>query len=232
MSRWKPIPDPEVGDKFGEWTVVGSAPNKVTPSISSRMVDCVCSCGIRREVNLANLRSGHSSRCILCARRASKGRKPSKVKHGLYQSGTYSSWSAMKDRCSRETHIAYHRYGGRGITVCEQWSAPDGFLFFLRDMGPRPTLKHSIERIDVDGNYEPSNCRWATILEQANNRSTNVSVCAMGSTKSYASWEAEFGVDRRTIRGRLSRGWDPDVAVSKPAKYLRRAIRRRQGPDK
>lgn len=84
----------------------------------------------------------------------------------------------MRQRCEKSSHKSYHRYGGRGITVCERWSK---FENFLEDMGRKPSDLHSLERIDNDGNYEPSNCRWATMKEQAQNRSTNIrDLCRYG----------------------------------------------------
>ncbi|WP_417353520.1 hypothetical protein [Flavobacterium alkalisoli] len=89
-------------------------------------------------------------------------------KHGLYKSPEYKVWTEMKRRCHKETASGYERYGGRGISVCDRWK--DSFSAFYEDMGPRPSVNHSIDRMDNDGNYEPSNCRWATNSEQMKNR--------------------------------------------------------------
>ena len=90
--------------------------------------------------------------------------------HGKSNLSEYNVWHAMTQRCSIESDKRYPDYGGRGIRVCERWLGEDGINNFLSDMGPRPSPKHSLDRIDVDGNYEPTNCRWATAKEQRANQ--------------------------------------------------------------
>jgi hypothetical protein len=134
-------------------------------------------------------------------------------KHGMYGTPTYNSWWAMKQRCTYPKHVEYHRYGARGVQLCPEWLEFSGFF---ADMGERPSVAHSIDRIDSAGHYEPKNCRWATKREQANNCSKNRLVTAQGLTLTLAEWERRTGVNQYALRKRLVRGWPPERAVSEP----------------
>lgn len=137
-----------------------------------------------------------------------------KLTHGHCRNGrvsrTYMAWVNMKDRCEDPGDDRYHRYGGRGITYCNRWKA---FENFLADMGePEPGM--SLDRIDVNGNYEPANCRWASRKAQQRNMSTNRLLTFLGRTQCVAAWAEETGIKARLISQRLSRRWSVSRALS------------------
>lgn len=129
-------------------------------------------------------------------------------------------WRAMQSRCYNPKDRDYHRYGGRGITVCDRWRFGDGckngFECFLMDVGPRITSKHTLDRIDNDGNYEPGNCRWATRREQAFNRTTNIRVMLNGIERTVTEWADILNIKRGLVYQRILRGWSPDDALTTP----------------
>ena len=126
---------------------------------------CKCDCGKETFVSSDNLRSGNTTSCgCLQKERASE----TKTIHRQSYSSEYRAWQNMKARCYNPNNKYYKNYGERGIEVCDRWK--DSFENFFEDMGPKPSSKHSIDRIDVNGNYEPENCKWSTDQEQARNK--------------------------------------------------------------
>lgn len=128
----------------------------------------------------------------------------------------FRCWNHMLSRCFNPNVENYKYYGGRGITVCERWR--NSFEAFLSDMGPRPTLKHSIERNKTDGNYEPANCRWATKAEQSRNMRSNRMVEFQGKTMIFGDACALAGIARLTVFQRLKRGWTIERALTTPVR--------------
>jgi len=141
--------------------------------------------------------------------------------HGLSGTAEYEIWTGLRARCLNPNVKRFHRYGGRGITVCERWV---DFPIFLVDMGPRPTADHQIERIDNDGPYSPENCRCATVKEQQRNRTSNRYLEVGGIRKVITEWAEITGIRDFTIRSRLDvLGWSPEDSVSRPVRKLRRS---------
>lgn len=173
---------------------------------SQRHVTAICDCGNECHPKVADLRSGNTTSCG-CRRRS---------KQGLTVTPEGKAWSSMLRRCSDPSCHNYHRYGGRGITVCERWSGDRGLLNFVEVMGCRPTSGHTLERKNTDGDYEPANCCWASRKEQCNNRSTNRLITAFGETKTLTEWSELTGVKRGTIAHRLNRGNEPESALLLP----------------
>lgn len=149
-------------------------------------------------------------------------RGPGRKKHGHASTANvspeYRTWIGMRRRCNDSKHLAYARYGGRGIRVCARWQK--SFENFLEDMGSRPSGL-VLDRIDNDGDYMPKNCRWATRKEQARNQSTNRLISWKGATRSVAEWAERLGLDFNLIHGRLANGWVPPLLFA-PAGTVRR----------
>lgn len=206
------------GRRFGRLLVIGRAAN------SGRGVrwECQCDCGQRKVVPGDSLRCGKSKSCGCLQRETTAARNKTLTKHGMCLSPEYTSWRRMLARCYSPSAKSHKYYASRGITVCQRWI--ESFAAFHEDMGDRPSYKHSIDRIDNDGNYEPGNCRWATWNEQANNRRGCVSVTAFGVSMPMRAWSKVTGVNRCTIGWRRRRGYLPGFAVfkgaSKPVSFV------------
>jgi hypothetical protein len=126
----------------------------------------------------------------------------------------------MRQRCRSKNTVGWAGYGGRGIKVCRRWR--DSFAAFLEDMGPKPSKKHSIDRKDVNGNYEPSNCQWATKTEQARNCRSNRQVSLNGRTMCISAWAEHTGLPPEVIRARLNLRWSPEKTLTTPLYASRR----------
>lgn len=141
---------------------------------------------------------------------------PSQKKHGhSWKEGApspeYRAWANMKHRCCNPAANGFSNYGGRGITVCERWV--ESFEAFLADMGPRPSPKYSLDRIDNAGNYEPQNCRWATATEQSRNRRGTANIPFDGRLVTVTELSEITGTPEHLLRNRLRRGWPLERAI-------------------
>ena len=161
------------GQRFGKLTAlrhVGYRPG-------GAIWECQCDCGGTTVVYSQNLRKGRTKSCGC---NTAKAISESVATHGESRGNwtpEYRAWRAMLDRCNQTGHSSYKYYGARGIKVCERWKA--SFANFVTDLGRKPSPKHSLDRIDVNGNYEPTNCRWATAIEQRRNRRDSNAIVAV-----------------------------------------------------
>lgn len=163
---------------------------------------CVCDCGNLVKVRSASLRNGNTRSCGCLAREISIANGKANVKHGMTKSPEYKSWCSMKERCYREADPHYHDYGARGIVVCDRWI--NSFENFYADMGPRPEGT-TLDRKDNDGPYSPENCRWATHIEQANNKRNNNRFEYQGVSRSLSEIATLTGIPQPTLWSRLNR---------------------------
>ena len=141
------------------------------------------------------------------------------VKHGMYNTRIYRIWASMKQRCNNINSCGYERYGGRGISICEEWNDKEGFInFYNWSMENGYSEELTIDRINNDGNYEPDNCRWVDYYTQLNNFSRNVKITFNGETHSLSEWGRikPNGLNYNTLRSRLREGWDIEKAFTEP----------------
>lgn len=136
-------------------------------------------------------------------------------KHGMDRTPEHYAWVSMKQRCLNAKRGDYKHYGGRGIKVCVEWIG--SFVAFYSHIGPRPSSNHSLDRIDVNGNYEPGNVRWATHQEQKENTRVIRMVTLNGKTQSVSAWEREMGLSRGQVKSREAAGWSTEEAILTPS---------------
>ncbi len=192
------------GQRFGRLTVTGPAERG---GDGGKRWICRCDCGTATTVRAANLTQGYSKSCGCLARESKLARFTT---HNMTGTPEFVIWKGMHSRCRDMGNSGYALYGGRGITVCERWSK---FENFYADMGQRPDGM-TIEREESNGNYEPSNCRWATPTEQANNTSRNKMIAVGDRIMTMAMWSREPGAAAYgAIQARLLRGWPAERAV-------------------
>lgn len=209
------------GMVINEWTVIREAGRNKS---GGAMYLCRCSCGIERLVEGRSVRVGTSKNCG--HDRIAKmqvARSKSERNHGGKKERLYGVWSGMKDRCNNKRSRFYHRYGGRGITLCEEWDKSyENFRDWAYKNGYDDSLPKgqcTIERIDNNVGYSPENCVWATSKTQCNNRSNNHLIEYKGQTHTITEWAEITGIRKDTLRRRICvYNWSIERALTEPSK--------------
>jgi hypothetical protein len=201
----KPLED-LTGRKFGKLKVLCRADRQGC----NQRWKCYCECGNITLVQGSNLRSGHGKSCGCIGGNSS---------HRKCYTTEYHAWEGMKARCTNSNNDQWEDYGGRGITYCQRWRS---FENFLEDMGEKPRPEYTLERKNVDGNYTPQNCIWATRLVQNNNKRTNRKIAYDGRKLTAAAWSRETGIPKGAIFKRFFLlGWAAEKALFQPVREAR-----------
>lgn len=207
------------GMRFSRLTVIGYSHSYKR----QRIWRCKCDCGNEAFVSSNSLLQKNTQSCgCLQKEKAAQTGRAMLTKHGLSRSNRkktrlFRIWIGMKTRCNNVNDRAYPKYGGRGIRICEEWSDFMKFHDWAIANGYSDSL--SIDRINVDGNYEPANCRWATPKKQANNRTNNHIITFNGKSKTMSEFASEYGIPTACLNNRLKSGWNIERALlTKPNK--------------
>jgi hypothetical protein len=214
-----PNPIDITGKKYGRLTAIRLLESRKVGTQSKRFWLFSCECGKEMELAAGAVTSGNtlSCGCLL---------KDTITKHGGTGTKVYGVWHAMINRCRDRNDPAYKDYGGRGIIICERWME---FANFAADMGPRPE-GGTLDRIDVNGNYEPGNCRWADAKKQANNRRNNMRLMFNGEDLTMSEWADRLGVSKSRIKNRIDAGWTIEATLTEPFLRGRRKYVNSRGP--
>lgn len=214
------------GKKFGNLYVLERLKDyRGESGYKSSVYKCLCDCGNFINVRGSNLTSGHTTSCGCNSSRKRIGEK--NFKHGLSDSKLHVVWQCMKSRCYYENSDNFEFYGGRGITICDEWLGEKGFENFAKwaySNGYDEEAKRgecTIDRINPDGDYCPSNCRWITSIEQANNRRSNINIEYKGRIQTLMQWCREYNSNYNRTRERLKKGWDFEEALFAPKYSVR-----------
>lgn len=200
----------KIGDRYGKRTIIAWDKEK------HRWV-ARCDCG-KVDVVESSIALGRLQMCKLCSEEKFKKLT---TKNGLSHSPIYETWRSIKRRCYQKNFISYKWYGGRGITVCEEWrNSFVKFCDWAMANGYQQGL--TIDRINKDGNYCPENCRWVDNLTQQNNRTDNKNLTFNGTTKTMSEWARFFGIKYITLKTRIRNGWDIEKALTTPVKQYKR----------
>ena len=198
------------GQRFGRLTAIERIGSTERGSALWR---CKCDCGNEKAVSAAILRSGNIKSCG-CFR--SEYMSATRSSHRMTGTRIYKTWLGVKSRCYRKGDKEYANYGGRGIKVCEEWHTFEPFYEWAMNSGYADGL--TIDRINVNGDYTPENCRWATRKEQSNNKRTCRMITYNGETKNLTQWAEMYEMRADTLSYRLRKGWDIERALTEKVK--------------
>ena len=200
------------GATFGYWTVINEASPRYCCGKRIRYWQCICVCGTERAVKEQSLKSGKSKSCGCFHSQIMHESSKWNTTHGLSDSRLYRIYRHMLGRCYNPHDLRYKHYGAKGITVCNEWKSFEPFAEWAKMSGYSDNL--SIDRIDVNKGYSPENCRWATLVEQANNKTNTKYLTYNGETKSIAEWAKELGMTYKKLYKRIYVGWDVERALT------------------
>ena len=193
------------GQRFGRLIVLEKTSKPENSNKRCAYWKCLCDCGQIKVVSSQSLRDGSTKRCGCLLEEYLHSYHNGSSTHNESKTRLYTIWKNMRSRCYDKNNKAYKRYGGKGIIVCNEWKEHyEPFRDWALLNGYNDNL--SIDRIDYNGNYTPKNCRWATIEEQANNKSNSRLYTYNGETKSIAQWAREYNIIETTLRSRLNSG--------------------------
>lgn len=206
------------GKRFGTLTVLGRAANRTTPN-GNRFTYwlCKCDCGTLKEIRAEHLKAG---KIVSCGCQQSKnGTANPAYKHGGTGTRLYYVWNGMHQRCYNPNNERYSSYGGRGIRVCAEWDDFATFRDWALSAGYDESASYgecTLDRINVNGNYCPDNCRWVNEAVQSRNRTTNIYLTYKGETKVLKDWARMLKTDGQVLKRRIEKGWTPEQIIETP----------------
>lgn len=204
-----------IGQRFGRLTVIDYADDLVSPSgYHTVMWKCHCDCGTEVVIRGKCLTQGVTKSCG-CYQKDSIAQRAGK--HGGFGTRLYSIWNSMRQRCNNPHHHAYKNYGGRGISICTEWTDFSAFRSWALSCGydeHAPRGQYTLDRISVDGNYTPDNCQWRTMYDQAHNKRNSIWLEYQGVKKPLIEWATETGLDYTTLWKRYRQGMSPEQVLS------------------
>lgn len=196
------------GQRYGKLTALRPV-RKLSGSIMRVFWECQCDCGKIKAINASSLKSGHTSSCGCITLDRLKKRKT----HGLSKHRVYRVWYDVRHRCKNKNYKYYADYGGRGIGYDPRWNR---FENFLNDMGLPPGPDYVLVRLDMDKNFEKSNCKWVSMKDRNNYKRRNHRITFNGVTKNLTQWSKETGISARTLGKRRRLGWSEEKTLTTP----------------